>query len=930
MPAAPTLPTDHQALIDRLVDAPQGVVVVTPNRRLARALELAVAERHVAAGSHSWPAPDVLPWDGWLVRLYEVASFAEGGEPLPELLSPALERLVWENIVSRDGAEATLVGPSVLAREAQSAWRLAQEWQVTPGSGREAFATEDTQSFTRWARAWEGESARRRWIEEARLPSIVPAMLERTGKQMPQLVVAYAFDLLKPAQREVLAACEAVGVSVAHVGPPAQAVTPRRVATASLREELELAAGWARTRLEAWRGGRMPRIAVVIPALAEQRELVRRIFSRVLAPSGEAGLFDLSLGRPLSDFPLVHAALTALDLVSGSIPFERASRLLRSPFLAGGESERGLRARLDLALREIVPPLVDFPLLARLVADLSQAGPARAKAPPCPALEHVFRAVSEIALPSRAAEPSEWASAYARALAAFGFPGERPRNSSEHQTLAKWNEALASLGALGVVSGRMTGEAARRHLRQACAETLFQPDAGEAPVQVLGLLESVGLDFDALWVCGLTDDAWPQSPRPHPFLPVFSQVQAGVPQASAEASLELDRRITRGWARAAREVVFSHAVADADRALAASPLLAEFDVADAGALKVATQPTRHDAVFDAGQSLDAFTHFEDESGPALANMSPRGGTRILADQAACPFRAFARHRLGAEGVESVEPGLGAAERGILLHALFANVWESLVDHASLVGKTPDELLAVVDKAAQRAVRRLKAEMPGRLEGRFEALERERLVRVALEWLQAEKGRVPFKVVQTEQRMALAAGPLTLKGQVDRVDRLDNGALAVIDYKSGHASVGGWLGERPDDPQLPLYAHSMKEPVGAVAFATLRAGKRRFEGLARQSGLIPQVGAVSSHKTASKYYASWDQLLQGWREAIDALAVAFADGDARVNPKRQGATCQRCDVGPICRVRERVALEDEDRGDDDGKSEEGEASMGEPS
>ncbi len=930
MPAVPTLPTDHQALIDRLVDAPQGVVVVTPNRRLARALELVVAERHIVSGNRSWPAPDVLPWDSWLVRFYEVASFAEGGEPLPELLPRAVERLAWENIVSRDGGEATLVGASVLAREAQSAWRLAQEWHVTVGSGREAFATEDTQSFTRWARAWEAESARRRWIDEARLPTIVPTMLERVGHQKPCLVVAYAFDLLKPAQREVLAACEQAGVSVAHVGPPAQVVVPRRVAMTSPREELELAARWARTRLEAWRGERMPRIAVVVPALAEQRELVRRVFSRVLAPGGEAGLFDLSLGRPLLEFPLVDAALTAIDLVSGAIPFDRASRLLRSPFLAGGEAERGSRAGLDLALRDVVPPLMDFHLLARLVADVSRAAPGRGKPPSCPALEHVFRMVSETALPSRAAEPSEWASAYARVLAAFGFPGERPRNAAEHQTLAKWNEALAALGALGAVSGRITGAAARRHLREACAETLFQPDAGEAPVQVLGLLESVGLDFDALWVCGLTDDAWPQSPRPHPFLPVLAQKEAGVPQASAEASLELDRRITRGWARAASEVVFSHALADADRALAASPLLTEVDVADAGSLMVGTQPTRFDALFAAGQALDAFTHFEDESGPVLTDSSPRGGTRILADQAACPFRAFARHRLGAEGIESVEPGLGAAERGILLHALFASVWESLVDHASLVSKTPDELKAIVDKAAQRSVRRLKAELPGRLEGRFEELERERLARVALEWLQAEKGRTPFSVVQTEERMELAAGPLTLRGQVDRVDRLDNGTLAVIDYKSGRASVGGWLGERPDDPQLPLYAHSMKEPVGAVAFATLRAGKRRFEGLSRQSGWIPQVGVVSSHQTASKHYGSWDQLLQGWREAIDALAVAFVKGDARVDPKRQGATCQRCDVGSICRVRERVALEDEDRSDDDGESEEAEASTGEPS
>jgi RecB family exonuclease len=227
------------------------------------------------------------------------------------------------------------------------------------------------------------------------------------------------------------------------------------------------------------------------------------------------------------------------------------------------------------------------------------------------------------------------------------------------------------------------------------------------------------------------------------------------------------------------------------------------------------------------------------------------------------------------------------------------------------------------------VRRLKAEMPGRLEGQFEALEIERLARVALEWLEAEKGRSPFRVVMREEPMTLSAGPLGLKGRLDRVDRLEGGELVVIDYKSGRASVGSWVGDRPDEPQLPLYALSMPDPVGAVAFATLKAGQRRFEGLARQPGWLPKVDLVAKHRSAGKHYASWDELLEGWRSAIDGLANAFAAGDARVDPKRQGATCRHCDVAPLCRMRERVALEDEDRRDDDLDPDEEDAVEWEP-
>ena len=55
----------------------------------------------------------------------------------------------------------------------------------------------------------------------------------------------------------------------------------------------------------------------------------------------------------------------------------------------------------------------------------------------------------------------------------------------------------------------------------------------------------------------------------------------------------------------------------------------------------------------------------------------RGGTRVLADQAACPFRAFAKWRLSAEELEEPESGLDPRDRGKLLHALMREIWTRL-------------------------------------------------------------------------------------------------------------------------------------------------------------------------------------------------------------------------------------------------------------
>ena len=133
------------------------------------------------------------------------------------------------------------------------------------------------------------------------------------------------------------------------------------------------------------------------------------------------------------------------------------------------------------------------------------------------------------------------------------------------------------------------GEALAR-LRRLAAQTLFQPEAPDAPVQILGVLESAGMSFDHLWVMGLSDEAWPIHPRPNPFLPLEAQRQARVPEASLEATLALDAAITRGWRSAARR---GGAVASAGRGraqAAAEPAAARAAAGGADAARVCAPP----------------------------------------------------------------------------------------------------------------------------------------------------------------------------------------------------------------------------------------------------------------------------------------------------------------------------------------------------
>ena len=83
-----------------------------------------------------------------------------------------------------------------------------------------------------------------------------------------------------------------------------------------------------------------------------------------------------------------------------------------------------------------------------------------------------------------------------------------------------------------------------RDSSQLCRQRIFQPETrGQPAIQVLGVLESAGLSFYALWVMGMNDDLWPPAPRPNPLLPAELLRAAGAAHASAEVELDFARRV---------------------------------------------------------------------------------------------------------------------------------------------------------------------------------------------------------------------------------------------------------------------------------------------------------------------------------------------------------------------------------------------------
>ena len=884
-----------------------GATLVTASQRLARHLAASYGAAQQAHGAPVWEAPDILPWNQWLERFWQ-ESFGLLDADTPQLLlSDFQEQTLWEEVIRAADSEPLLQVPAA-ARSARDAWQLLHAWKLSIPRSQES-ASEDVSAFARWSKAYGQHCTSGNWLDSARLPDAVRNAIAAGRLAPPRSLIIAGFDELTPQQDALLNAVRAAGVTVTPLTPADLTARVARVGYDDRRAEIHAAAAWARAALESGQ----TRIGVVVPDLSVQRASIVRLFDEALVPAAllpgadVVRPYNVSLGEPLAAWPVIHAALLLLEFGTGSLPVTRLSTLLRSPFLAGATSEASARAQLDALLRQEGEETVSISaLLRRANAELAKQ---QAAVPQLHAQLRVWR--DNIPARSKQFVPSVWSEQFAALLKFAGWPGDGPLDSDSLQAVMAWRELLSAFAAQDVVSTRPAYAEALATLRRMAGERVFQPQTPAAPVQVLGLLEASGLDFDSLWVMGLDDESWPPSPRPNPFLPLELQRARGLPHASAERELEFARRLTERLAASAGNVVFSHPLNAGDEKRRASPLLQSFPE-----LVPSDFPTPHPGLASHLFGARDIETLSDEQAPALAPGSAvKGGTRLFQYQAACPFRAFATLRLDARAPEEPEPGLDAKARGMLLHSALEALWNTLGSHAALCGMTEETLMNAIGTAVHAALDELARDRSQTLTGRFRDIEAKRLTRLLRAWLEEEKARAPFKVVAAEQKTTIKLGGLVVEGRMDRVDELEDGTRVILDYKSGKTSIQSWEGERPDEPQLPLYAIDMRQrqPVAAALFAQLRAGELGFNGLAARTGIAPKV------KPAGESEAAWQAQLDAWQTTLTNLAEAFRAGDARVDPKKFPQTCEHCGLQALCRVHERhpEVAENETGGEGEG-------------
>jgi ATP-dependent helicase/nuclease subunit B len=487
----------------------------------------------------------------------------------------------------------------------------------------------------------------------------------------------------------------------------------------------------------------------------------RALAQRVAAHLKRWGIdADDSAGQPLSVMAPGTLLLTLAEAIAEGFAPVPLLALLKHPLVRAGEGRlawlEGVRL-LDRALRGPRPPPGIVGIEAYLAAGEGRERTIRRDAQSfwndCSKLLSAF-SIEQRDLAGLLGALREGASALAGDAAWAGPAGRQA---------AELIAALEQSARQGPEIIRV--ESLPRLLRDLFDAVAVRPPQGGHPrIFIRGLIEArLGQD-DLVILGGLNEGVWPGAPAPDPWLAPSIRRALGLPGLERRIGLTAHDFVS---ALGARQVLVTRARRDDRAPTIASRFLLRLEAMTGGVTR-APRLARWTRALDETPGPPAYAA-RPAPAPPVEQRPRKIAVTKLDRLKADPFAFYADSMLGLQRWDMVDADPTPAWRGTMLHAVF-EAWmkEDSCDPVRLHNR------------ARAMLRDLHAHPV------MKALWEPRLME-AIDWVAAEMqamakaGRIP---IAAEIFGETEVAGVTLYGKVDRIDRLADGSLAIVDYKTG--------------------------------------------------------------------------------------------------------------------------------------------------
>ena len=938
--------SDVATQLEKALDC--GALFITPNTRLAaylrELLDDIMLNRH-KAGQGAWESPDLIPFEAWTVAQWTSSMLS--GKTAPRLiLTTGQDAFYWERALDQSPIAQTLMSPAAAAAQAQQGYQLLKQALVDIDQHAFEFnSAVDSRAFYDWIKHYKA------LLQDSGHIALVDAQSELLSLNLhdtvaDQLVVMVGFQSPTPLQKALIHNYAKTGGHVESIHLNVGCKSIQFKGFSDFSQEVKAAAAWSKGLQD-----KNPdsRIAVVIQNLAQNRMLVERSLLEAFEPASKNTVmpsllpgYNMSAGIPLSESSVIKVGLAVIDAISRPLPLEQWLALLSSPYIGDDQSDVLVRRSLMAKLHDAGEREYSLSQISRLlswrsgnkktsnidVAEQQGVSDAASLASGIDAAAQYFISWQSGRGQNQSKQnfPSQWLPVFRKILGFFLWPGSRTLNSDEYQQLSRFEAQCESFSGFDAVVGKITLAAAAQLFRRHCQQQVFHRETVRLPgapkhVQVLGGLEASGQTFDHIWLMGMSERQWPAMPQAHPLIPRLLQLEYAMPSSSVEREFEYAKQLTTAYLSSATEVVVSYPLSVDDIACDISPLVDGLATDLAQHFEIDFIRDTHGQGSNSSGSIDGETSGFDKQDAALttdeatietiadhygkplsansahndtSDTEPQvlaGGSAMLKDYNTNPLKTYLKWRLGARPLGEVVLGVSALERGNAIHAALELIWQALGGSAALQDCTAEQISQLVSDSADAALDEVFAQRFAPLSVRLRILEKQRLQNTLDSWLTLESDRPGFIIESLERALVFSIGGQTLRLRIDRIDRLEDGQLILIDYKSGATQPSGWLDDAVTEPQLPLYVCAMDDAAGkppmAIAFARLKAGDLAYEGIGPEESAALDIKGIKGLAAKRNHdIADWAALAEHWQQRLTLAINEIAAGNAAVDITRR--------------------------------------------
>jgi ATP-dependent helicase/nuclease subunit B len=776
--------------------------------------------------------PKILTWNNFLIQLWEQnENYFD-----KNLIDSQISYHIFENIIKSSDIKFS----KTIVNEVWTNYSWFKKQMIVASAI--TVQNQMQEYFLNWVEKYQNWKDRYNLIDVFDLPEIIKAKNDN--------YYSYGFKALTKQQQELFAKINIKKLKIEELKIKQEERKFEAKTFATFEDELKTCLNWAKDLREQ---NPEKSIAIIVPELEKNAWHFENGFNEIFAEhttQTKEKSFNTSLGKPLTEFNIVRDLLLVLEvnleILENKISTENLLKLFNSRYIFDKNfktSNKILKLEKDFINKDKLLEIVEIDIVDAKSIKLDK--------------KHNY---------------NKWLEVFNTILNFWNFNAKNKMTSDEYQIWNKYKTSSLTFNKLAIFNKQISFKSAFYEFKTILEKVIFSPQSGKNQIQIMGMLEAEGLQFDNSWAFGVNSKTLPFSLNPLRFIPLDICQKFGVPRCDY-GHIKVDSLSSIKYLSLNSNspiISFSKLYLDENQ-IGSSLVFWDKDVE-----KLAEKII---------QPVKKLKIIQDNNCKKLADTQINKAIKTLKDQNLCEFRGFA-NRLKIDDFNNETIGINSMEKGNILHKSLEKIYLEITNKTALENlQNQDEFIK--NKITESMIEYKK-------DGFYNVVFKYTFNKI-VKFLELEKTRDNWEIIAVEKIQKTKLSKLSFNTKIDRIDKNDSGAKIIFDYKSGKATASNWC-KNIKEPQLPIYA--LNGEFDAISFVSFK-DKVGYSGMAENEYILPK----SRNKSKPCDKNTWQEQQELWREKLEAIADDFTNGKASVNPKK--SSCDYCNLQSFCKIEKTI-------------------------